>query len=186
MPSVVASSGVGARRVKFWGPPPPGMSPRHPSSSSWVGARAGGWPRDAPPHPFKVKLGDHFSAAPEITPGWGLAPRCGTHGTPLRCRGELVGLPRQYTTISASMQLEAHRRTFQYPSKGTPRTLWPRTLTLAAVLQLIVQSPHLSPSRVVIGRSQRLKKTETPKRNHQKPTAWARPSPGGASVCNFS
>ena len=67
----------------------------------------GGWPRDAPPHPFKVKLGDHFSAAPEITPGWRLAPGCGTHGTPLRCRSELVGLPRQKTTISATMQHSA-------------------------------------------------------------------------------
>ena len=57
-------------------------------ASSGVGARTGGWPRDVPPHPFKVKLGDHFSAAPEITPGWGLAPGCGTHGTPLRCRIE--------------------------------------------------------------------------------------------------
>ena len=104
---VVASSGVGARRVKIRGQPPPEMSRRHPSSSCGVGARAGGWPRDAPPHPFKVKLGDHFSAAPEITPGWGLAPGCGTHGTPHRCRSELVGLPRQYTTISATMQLSS-------------------------------------------------------------------------------
>ena len=103
----MASSGVGARRVKIRGQPPPGMSRRHHSSSCGVGARAGGCPRDAPPHPFKVKLGDHFSAAPEITPGWGLAPGCGTHGTPHRCRSELVGLPRQYTTISATMQLSA-------------------------------------------------------------------------------
>ena len=104
---MVASSGVGARRVKIRGQPPPGMSRRHPSSSCGVGARAGGCPRDAPPHPFKVKLGDHFSAAPEITLCRGLAPGCGTHGTPHRCRSELVGLPRQYTTISASMQLSA-------------------------------------------------------------------------------
>ena len=79
---VVTSSGVGARCVKIWGPPPPGMSRRHPSSSCGVGARTGGWPRDSLPHPFKVKLGDHFSGAPEITPGWGLAPGCGTHGHP--------------------------------------------------------------------------------------------------------
>ena len=64
---VVASSGVGARRVKIRGRPPPGMSRRHPSSSCGVGARAGGWPRDALPHPFKVKLGDHFS---ERVGGW--------------------------------------------------------------------------------------------------------------------
>ena len=92
---------------KIRGPPPPGMSQRHPSSSCGVGAHTGGWSRYAPPHPFKVKLGDHSSAAPEITPGWELAPGCGTHGTPLRCRSELVGLPRQYTTISATMKRSA-------------------------------------------------------------------------------
>ena len=83
------------------------LGSRSVAASCGVGARTGGWPRDAPPHPFKVKLGDHFSAAPEITPGWGLAPGCGTHGTPLRCRSDLVGLPRQYTTISATMKLSA-------------------------------------------------------------------------------
>ena len=48
--------------------------------------------------------------------------------------------------------------TSQCPWKGTPSTLWPRTQTLAAVLLLF-------------RRSQRLKKTETPKGNHQRSTA---------------
>ena len=118
----------------------------------WGGARTGGWPRDAPPHPFKVKLGDHFSAAPEITPGWGLAPGCGTHGTPHRCRSELVVLPRLNTTTSAIVQLSEAN-----PQGGQrrQRTLRPSTQTLAAVLLLI-------------GWSQRLKKTETPQRKPPK------------------
>ena len=44
---VVASSGVGARRVKNREQQLPWMSWRHPSSSCRVGARAGSWPRDA-------------------------------------------------------------------------------------------------------------------------------------------
>ena len=159
------------RHVKIRGQLPPGMSRRHPSSSCGTG----GWPRDVPPHPFKVKLGDHFSAVPEITPGWGLAPGCGTHGTPLRCRSEMVGLPRRQNdlghhatlccaTTSAIVKLSeanpqgGQRR--QSPSawiqtqerNGTPR---PSTQTLAAVLLLI-------------GWSQRLKKTETPQRKPPK------------------
>ena len=176
---------------QFWGwcpsckireQPPPGMSRRHPSSSCGVGAHTRGWSRYAPPHPFKVKLGDHFSAAPEITPGWGLAPGCGTHGTPFRCRSELVGLPLQYTTISATMKRSAvprprpscnsRRQILQETADAREQTLWPCTQTLAAVLLHIGASGS--------------RKRKHPKRNHQRSTAWARPSPGGASVSNLS
>ena len=136
---VVASSGVGARRVKIRGQPPPGMTRRHPSSSCGVGARAGGPPRDAPPHPFKEKLGDHFSAAPEITPGWGLAPGCGTHGSPHRCRSELVGLQRQFT-ISATIQISAanppgyRTRRADSPAKPENTKLKDRQITMQSLI----------------------------------------------------
>ena len=97
---------------------------------------------------------------------------------------ELIGCVDQAsTTNSDTMPLstvsrprplcKSRRRTLQDTADAREQTLWPRTQTLAAVLLLI-------------GRSQRLKKTETPKRNHQRSTAWTRPSPGGASVCNLS
>ena len=53
--------------------------------------------------------------------------------------------------------------TSQCPWKGTPSTLWPRTQTLAAVLLLF-------------RRSQRLKKTETSQRNHQRSMASEEPA----------
>ena len=169
------------------------MSRRHPSSSCGVGARAGGYPRDAPPHPFKVKLGDHFSAAPEITPGWGLAPGCGTHGTPHRCRSELVGLPRQYTTISATMQLSAVPR--PRPScnsrKRTLKDVIDVCDNFVNELEARPQNPlsvrgkvhpelcgrvrrRWLPVLLLIGRSQRLKKTET---SPKETTKGPRPGP---------
>ena len=66
MPSVVSSSGVCARRVKIRGQPPPGMSPRDPSSSCGVGALAGG---DAPPHPSMVILSRQRQRSHQVG-GW--------------------------------------------------------------------------------------------------------------------
>ena len=102
---------VGARRVKIRRQPPPWMSRRHHSSSCGVGARAGGWHRDAPPHPFKVKLGDHFSAAPEITPGWGVGPGMwNTRDTP--------PLPERISWVATSIyHLGHHSNLGRQPSR---------------------------------------------------------------------
>ena len=124
-----------------------------------------GWPRDAPPHPFKVKLGDHFSAAPEITPGWGVDPwMWNTRDTPpLPERIDCVD--QASTTNSDTMPLstvsrprplcKSRRRTLHDTADAREQTLWPSTQTLAAVLLLL-------------GWSQRLKKTETPQKKPPK------------------
>ena len=135
-----------------------------------------GLARDAPPHPFKVKLGDHFSAAPEITTRLGVGPGMwNTRDTPpLPERIGWVATPIYHdldhhatlccATTSAIVQLSeanpqgGQRR--QTPSawrqtQERNRTLRPSTQTLAAVLLLI-------------GGSQRLKKTETPQRKPPK------------------